>query len=107
HKYVMEDIHEGSLQQLRASTPPLNPIRMIRVALEVDSQELYQEAVNELAKTDNMVSLEEARHIGIEAFYEICSLQLKRERQLRAHAHAPPPPFSPFQQVIFQQPRRW
>ncbi|PVF93995.1 hypothetical protein CPB86DRAFT_789512 [Serendipita vermifera] len=111
HKYVMEDISEGSLQQLKASKPPLNPIRMIKVALGVDSRELYQEAVNELAKSQDMMSLEDARLIGIEAFYDICSLQLERERKLRTPINpflpGSPRPYDPFskQQILFQPPR--
>jgi hypothetical protein len=84
HKYIMDDISAGSIKQLKASKPPLNAIKMIKVAREVDAKDLYRDAVNELGGRDDMISLEDARKIGIEVFHEIYSLQLDR-RDERVH----------------------
>jgi hypothetical protein len=80
----MKDIRLGSIKRLRASRPPLNPIKIIEVARKADAQGLYEEAINELAGRDDVISLGDARKIGIEAFHEIYSLQLSRNDG-RAH----------------------
>jgi hypothetical protein len=83
-KYMMKDIRLGSIKRLRASRPPLNAIKMIEVARKADAQSLYEEAINELAGRNDIISLGDARKIGIEAFHEIYSLQLSRNDG-RAH----------------------
>jgi hypothetical protein len=84
HKYIMDDIGAGSIKQLKASKPPLNAIEMIKVAMTVDAKDLYRGAVNDLGGRDDMITLEDAHKIGIEAFHEIYFLQLSRKDE-RVH----------------------
>jgi hypothetical protein len=76
----MEGISVGSIAQIKASNPPLDVVKKIKVAMEVDLQDLYQEALNELSASNNILSREDARRVGFEAFYDICSIQITRMR---------------------------
>jgi hypothetical protein len=86
-KYLMDDIYAGSIKQLKHCDPPLNAVEMIRVALKVNAQDLYRQAVNEIADSDEILSREDARKIGHEALYDVYALQMGRKDDSLAHAH--------------------
>jgi hypothetical protein len=70
----MVDIELGALKRLKAARPSLDMVTMMELSLMVDSQELYQIALNALARRDDVISLEDANRIGIKAFHDIFSL---------------------------------
>ncbi|PVF94004.1 hypothetical protein CPB86DRAFT_766635 [Serendipita vermifera] len=74
HKYIMVEIELGALKRLKIARPPLDMVTMMQVAQKVDSQELYHIALNQLARKDDVISLEDANRVGIKALHDIFSM---------------------------------
>jgi hypothetical protein len=75
NKYLMEGIELSALQQLQRSKPSLDMVDLMVLGQKVDSQELYETALHHLAQRDQMLSLEEARKIGITAFHDVVTME--------------------------------
>jgi hypothetical protein len=71
----MEGIELGALQQLQRSKPSLDMVDLMVLAQKVDSQELYQTALNHLAQRDQILSLEDAQKIGVTAFHDVVTME--------------------------------
>ncbi|KAG8750575.1 hypothetical protein FRC14_000379 [Serendipita sp. 396] len=71
HKYFMTDIEQRGIQFLRKNPPEnIQLIWLVKLAQEIKSEELYEQAIKGLADW-RMLKGEEAREIGFKAFYEV------------------------------------
>ncbi|CCA68676.1 hypothetical protein PIIN_02541 [Serendipita indica DSM 11827] len=71
----MEILEKKARQSLLTCQPPLDMVEMILLSQEVEANELYDLACNNLAKSD-IISPDNAKRIGVEALYKIISLKL-------------------------------
>ncbi|KAG8827403.1 hypothetical protein FRC18_009884 [Serendipita sp. 400] len=79
HKYLMTDIEQRGIQFLKKNLPEkIQLIWLVKLAQEIDSAGLYQQAIEGLAKW-RMLTGEEARKIGFKAFYEV---MVRRENRI-------------------------
>lgn len=71
----MDGIELSALHQLQRSKPPLDMVDLMVLAQKVDSQDLYQTALHNLAQRDQLISLEDAQKIGVTAFHDVMTME--------------------------------
>ncbi|KIM29711.1 hypothetical protein M408DRAFT_328575 [Serendipita vermifera MAFF 305830] len=76
HKYCMNSIEAGLISRLKGGTGTAGFLDMMVASRIVDSKELYDTALQGLIVSEPKPTLEEARMIGIEAYYAITTQSL-------------------------------
>jgi hypothetical protein len=75
---MMEAIEVSALKKLRNSQPALNKADLLVLAQKVGSNELYQEALESFVKQDQMISIQDAEKIGLNAFHDVMTSVTKQ-----------------------------
>lgn len=78
HKYMMSAIESNALSGIQQSDPALDPVEMVVLSIQIDSDELYKSAIEELARRNDFLSLEKAHKIGIKATYDVMAAKISR-----------------------------
>lgn len=74
HKYCMDGFEERILSKVQAATTTTQDyIDMLLASRVVESYSLYQKAIEGLVKTSPKPNVEQAKMIGVEAYFEIAS----------------------------------
>ncbi|KAG8781064.1 hypothetical protein FRC15_009056 [Serendipita sp. 397] len=92
NKYLMAGMEADAIKGLKQARPPLDMVQLMIIAQKVQSDELYQLALQSLAQRDQMLSLEEAQRIGLKAFHDVVTTEhvyFVRTRREMLGAHQP------------------
>jgi hypothetical protein len=71
HKYCMESIEETVIEHLKEGDATVHYIDLMVASRIVDSQSLYQQALEGLIKSEPKPTLVQARRIGLDAYHSI------------------------------------
>jgi hypothetical protein len=73
HKYCMESFEERIITQLQETNTTQGYVELLAASKIVSSYSLYQKAVEGLVRTNPKPNLEQAKIIGVEAYFEVVS----------------------------------
>lgn len=76
----MVAIERGATKRLLNDQPSLDPVDMILLAQKVDSVELYVHALDELVKRKDVLTMDEAERIGLDAFHNVTARKAQLAR---------------------------
>ncbi|KIM29709.1 hypothetical protein M408DRAFT_328573 [Serendipita vermifera MAFF 305830] len=82
HKYCMQSAEDELISRLKDETGTAGFLDLMVASRIVDSKELYDTALQGLIASDPKPTLEEAKMIGVEAYYAIVSQSLSRKCRL-------------------------
>ncbi|KIM19478.1 hypothetical protein M408DRAFT_334392 [Serendipita vermifera MAFF 305830] len=73
HKYNMELVEEDILDKLKTASTTSSYVDLMVASQIVDSQSLYQQALQGLIKSNSKPDLAQARRIGVDAYHAVMS----------------------------------
>ncbi|KAG8805434.1 hypothetical protein FRC17_005521 [Serendipita sp. 399] len=89
NKYVMARMEMDAVRGLKQAKPPLDMVEMMVIAQKVQSDDLYQLALQSLAQREQVLSLEEAQRIGLKAFHDVITTEhvyfVRSRRDIHIH----------------------
>jgi hypothetical protein len=73
HKYCMESFEERIIAQLQEATTTQGYVELLAASKVVKSYPMYQKAIEGLVRVSPKPDLEQAKIIGVEAYFEVVS----------------------------------
>jgi hypothetical protein len=86
HKYAMDRLEASIVKRMMEDsriTSAQEKVEMVLASRIVNSTELYEKAINQLANERERISLEQAKLLGLEAYFEAMSLRYEQEARYR------------------------